>query len=34
MQDEDALFVREHTRDRADLVVDGTGEADDAVVLA
>jgi uridine kinase len=33
MQDEDALFVREHTRDRADLVVDGTGEADDAVVL-
>jgi uridine kinase len=34
MQDEDALFGREHTRDRADLVVDGTGEADDAVVLA
>jgi uridine kinase len=33
MQDEDALLAREHTRDRADVVVDGTGEADDAVVL-
>jgi hypothetical protein len=33
IEDEDALFVREHTRDRADLVVDGTGEADHAVVL-
>ena len=34
MKDEDVLFARERTRDRADLVVDGTGEADYAVVLA
>ncbi|GAB2756048.1 uridine kinase family protein [Nocardioides pakistanensis] len=33
MADEDALFVRERTRERADLLVDGTGEADAAVVL-
>jgi uridine kinase len=31
---EDALFRRERTRDRADVIVDGTGEADEAVVLA
>ena len=34
MRDEDALLAREHTRDRADVVVDGTGEAEHAVVLA
>jgi uridine kinase len=30
---EDALFRRERTRERADVIVDGTGEADEAVVL-
>lgn len=34
MRDEDALLARERTRDRADVIVDGTGEAEDAVVLA
>lgn len=33
MADEAALFARERTRERADLLVDGTGEADVAVVL-
>ena len=33
MDDEDALFARERTRSRADVVVDGTGEADRAVVF-
>jgi uridine kinase len=33
MQDEDALFSREQTRNRADVLVDGTG-ADQAVVIA
>lgn len=33
MAAEDALFARERTRDRADVIVDGTGEADQAVVL-
>ncbi|HEU4512891.1 MAG TPA: 4-amino-4-deoxy-L-arabinose transferase [Nocardioidaceae bacterium] len=30
---EDELFRREHTREHADIVVDGTGEAERAVVL-
>jgi uridine kinase len=34
MRDEDTLLARERTRDRADVIVDGTGEAEDAVVLA
>jgi uridine kinase len=34
MRDEEALLARERTRDRADVIVDGTGEAEDAVVLA
>ena len=34
MRDEDALLARERTRDRADVIVDGTGEAEDTVVLA
>jgi uridine kinase len=34
MADEDALFARERTRERADVLVDGTGRADEAVVLA
>lgn len=33
MTDEEALFARERTRDRAHLVVDGTGEGHVAVVL-
>ncbi len=33
MHDEDALFARERTRRRADVVVDGTGEGDRAVVF-
>jgi uridine kinase len=33
MDDEDALFARERTRQRADVVVDGTGESDRAVVF-
>ena len=33
MDDEDAMFAREHTRRRADVVVDGTGESDRAVVF-
>jgi uridine kinase len=31
---EESLFRRERTRERADVIVDGTGEADRAVVLA
>lgn len=34
MEREAALFARERTQDRADVVVDGTGQADYAVVLA
>ncbi|HSJ21606.1 MAG TPA: 4-amino-4-deoxy-L-arabinose transferase [Nocardioidaceae bacterium] len=34
MRAEEALFGRERTRERADAIVDGTGEADHAVVLA
>ena len=33
MDDEDALFARERTRQRATVVVDGTGEADRTVVF-
>ena len=33
MTDEDALFARERTRERADVVVDGTGEDECAVVF-
>lgn len=33
MKDEDALFARERTRARADVVVDGTGAADQPAVL-
>lgn len=33
MDDEDALFVRERTRERATVVVDGTGAADRATVV-
>lgn len=33
MDDEEALFARERTRDRADVVVDGTGEDDTALVF-
>ncbi|MGH3329877.1 MAG: uridine kinase family protein [Nocardioidaceae bacterium] len=33
MDDEDAVFSRERTRERADVVVDGTGELDRAVVF-
>ncbi|HET6624914.1 MAG TPA: 4-amino-4-deoxy-L-arabinose transferase [Nocardioidaceae bacterium] len=33
MDDEDVLFARERTRQRADVVVDGTGEGDRAVVF-
>jgi hypothetical protein len=33
MDDEDALFARERTRQRADVVVDGTGDAERAVVF-
>ena len=33
MDDEDALFARERTHERADVVVDGTGDSDRAVVL-
>lgn len=33
MADEEALFRREHTRARADMTVDGTGEARQAVVF-
>lgn len=33
MADEDALFARERPWDRADFLVDGTGEAENAVVL-
>lgn len=33
MDDEDALFARERTHERAGVVVDGTGEGDRAVVL-
>lgn len=33
MADEEALFRRERTRERADMLVDGTGESDRAVVL-
>ncbi|MGH3588040.1 MAG: hypothetical protein ACRDQ0_17165, partial [Pseudonocardia sp.] len=33
MDSEDALFTRERTRERSDVVVDGTGEADRAVVF-
>jgi uridine kinase len=34
MSAEDALFGRERTRERADVIVDGTGQGDRAVVLA
>ncbi len=34
MEDEDALFARERTRERADVIVDGTGVAERAVVFA
>jgi uridine kinase len=34
MRAEDALFRRERNRERADVIVDGTGEAEQAVVLA
>jgi uridine kinase len=34
MSAEDALFRRERTQERADVIVDGTGEADRAVLLA
>jgi hypothetical protein len=34
MADEDALFARERTTERADVLVDGTGRADEAFVLA
>ena len=33
MDDENALFARERTRQRADVVVDGTGDGDRAVVF-
>lgn len=33
MAEEETVFARDRTRERADLVVDGTGEADPAVVL-
>lgn len=33
MADEDVLFARERTRERAGVLVDGTGESDSAVVL-
>lgn len=33
MKDEEALFARERTRERADAIVDGTGESDNAVVF-
>ena len=34
MEDEDELFLQERTRDRADMLVDGTGDAEQLVVFA